>query len=98
MQGPNGLFVSEEESVVQCIGPTESLCRAHSSDPEHNVRCEDEDDYACYFSIIYADRSVYLGVVINESMTLQMQDASERNVFSLFGYCTHLNELFLFDT
>lgn len=86
MQGPNGLLVTEEESVVAYIGPTESLCRAHTSDPEHNMRCEEEDDYACFFSIMYADSSVYLGVVVNESMTLSMQDASEKRVFTLFGY------------
>ncbi|KAG0589564.1 hypothetical protein KC19_1G029900 [Ceratodon purpureus] len=83
--GPNGLLVTEEESVVAYIGPTESLCRAHTSDPEHNMRCEEEDDYACFFSIMYADSSVYLGVVVNESMTLSMQDASEKRVFTLFG-------------
>ncbi|KAG0560872.1 hypothetical protein KC19_9G021000 [Ceratodon purpureus] len=79
--GPNGRFVSKENSVVKCTGPTASLCRALQS----KVACNEEDNYECMFSALYGDDSYYEGVVVNETLTIPMQDMTERTVFVLIG-------------
>ncbi|KAG0604939.1 hypothetical protein M758_9G020400 [Ceratodon purpureus] len=85
--GPNGLFLSKEDYIIKCIGPTASLCRALQF--KFFAECKEVDEYKCFFSVKYLDDSVYRGVVVNESITVSMQDKSERKVFVSFGCVLH---------
>ncbi|KAG0561831.1 hypothetical protein M758_9G110500 [Ceratodon purpureus] len=84
--GPNGLFVTEADSHLKCIGATASLCRAFQAKDEV---CDKKYQYVCFFSRSYAEGSTFSGYVVNGSITLPMCDETERNVFGLFGCVVH---------
>jgi len=86
MQGPHGLFVPQDTSFVSCAGDTEALCRQLQILSGGEEYCHSRDNYRCLFIARYADESNYVGLVVNESFTVAMEDKSERSLFGSFGY------------
>lgn len=86
--GPHGHFAPDKDSYVNCTGATAFLCRALQVRKEDCLR---EFDFLCLFSSHYAEGSTFLGLVVNGSITVPMQNKSERNVFSLFGCVVQKN-------
>lgn len=93
MQGPNGLFVPEDNTFLKCAGDTAMLCRQLQALSGKIEPCDSGDNYQCLFIARYADDSSYIGFAVNGSFTVAMEDKSEMNVFGLFGYSLDLIHL-----
>ena len=87
MQGPTGLFAPGDNSYIKCVGKTATSCQEFQTlCSAIKPTCNSIDNYQCVFVVKYGDDSKFAGLVVNESITVALEDKSEREMFGLFGY------------
>ncbi len=81
MQGVNGLFKPKVQTILDCRD--KKTCRQFQ---EEKLKCNAAMKHHCLFAVEYADKSFFKGVIVNDSVTLELNDQSTLQTNLAFGY------------
>ncbi len=88
VQGVNGLFKPKVQTILDCRD--KKTCRQFQ---EERLKCNAAVKHHCLFAIEYADKSLFKGVIVNDSVTLELNDQSTLQTNLAFGYVIiHLHQ------